>query len=90
MIVNYPHLFIDDVPLALWNSFKILGVILDNIFAFEQHRSLFFQLHRKLIYRESLSRFSEISQSCRIILILLFYLVWSITHLFGVLQLILI
>ena len=33
----HPDLFIDDVPLALCDSFKILGMILDSKFTFEQH-----------------------------------------------------
>ena len=33
----HPDLFIDDVPLTLCDSFKILGVTFDNKFTFEQH-----------------------------------------------------
>ena len=83
----HPDLFIGGVPSALCNALKILGMVLDNKFPFEQHlRPVSSSVTQKVgLLRKSLLRFLGISQSRRNVLILLVCLVWSIALLFGVL-----
>ena len=46
---SHPDLFIDNVPLTLCDSFKILGAIFDNKFTFEQHlRSISSSVAKKI------------------------------------------
>ena len=86
----HPDLFIDDVPLALCDSLKVPGVIFDNKFTFGQHLcSVSSSVAQKIGLLRKFMMVFGISQSYRNVLIL-FCRVWSITHLFGVLQLMLI
>ena len=86
----HPYLFIDDVPLTLCDSFKILDVIFYNRFTFEQHFCSVSSVAQKIDLLRRFFKVLGISQSYRNVLILLFCLVWGIAHLFDVLQQILI
>ena len=67
----------------------ILGVIFDK-FTFEHLRSFSSSVALMIgLLRKFFFKVFGISQSCRNVLIFLFFCVWSITHLFGVLQYIL-
>ena len=62
-----PDLFIGDVPLTLCGSFKILGVIFDNRFTFEQHLCLVSSVAQKIcLLRKSFKVFGDqlILQKC--------------------------
>ena len=37
LVPNHPELFIDDVVLHTCDSFRILGILFDHKFTFEQH-----------------------------------------------------
>ena len=76
---SYTDLFIDNVPLTMCNSFKILGVILVSKYTFEhQLCSVSSSVAQKTaLLRKSFLKFLGISQSCRNVLIPLFYLVLS-------------
>ena len=57
----HPDLLIDNIPLSTYNSFKILGVILDSKFTFEKHiRSISSSIAQKIgILRKSFKIFGD-------------------------------
>ena len=72
-------------------TLKILGVIFDSKFTFEQHLcSVSSSVAQKIGLLRKSFKLLGINQSYRNVLIPLFCLVWSIVCLFGVLQQILI